>query len=136
MDWWMVAHTPSGSHCWQLGDPDAATSDDQVTRAKTLLAFPGGDGWAADPSLGWHLQVSPGRPHDNLLALCQMRQVSELGRVAASAVQSWRDADAQARRTVDLAAARAATARLTDADRAVLRAELSGAPTPKPTGGR
>jgi len=132
--WWLTIRTPRDVRCWPLGNPDPSALDDLIARAKALVSFPGGDSWAADPAGPWHCAYGLGEPHPNVGA--QVRDVAELRAVSPGAVVAWREADVQARRAADLAAARAATARLTDADRATLRAELAGATTPKPTGGR
>jgi hypothetical protein len=129
--WWLMVQTPSGQHAWCLGDPGPEERDDLVTRAKTLLRFPGGDAWAFHPNMGWHCTLSPGEPEPagnapHPAAGAAIRDLAELYALDAGRVQAWRDTDLTARAQTRVEEAKAMLAAMSEDEKATLRAHLEG----------
>lgn len=114
--WWLIAHTPNGGKSWEIGEQTPAALDDLVLRAKVVLSVPAGDPWISQPSLGFDVQLAPGRPHRSLLAVCPQADVAELAAVTAQAVDARRAADVQARNAALVADVEAALRLIPDAD--------------------
>lgn len=123
---WLIVHTPDGPHVWNLGEPDDATREDLILRAKVAVGFPAGDQWLADLQR-WNCMLSGGEPHPKLTARATVHTLAELDAIGQGDLQSYRDRCHEACRTAQLEAARLAIAGLDDIQRDALRTELGSA---------
>lgn len=75
---WLIVVTPTGVHCWNVGD--VQDLDGAVLRARTMLGMPPGDDWVTVPN-GWDVHLSHGEPHPRLLARATVHDVADLAEV-------------------------------------------------------
>lgn len=129
-DWWLIIRRDGVPHCWLVGDTsDETRTRDIIDRARVLLGFPVGDGWVSDPSLD--VALTGGAPHERLMAVATVHQLSDLDGVSAEALAAYRSQGAVEQRRAFMQAAAAAMAVLT-ADE---RAQVTGEIPPRPDGG-
>lgn len=66
MSTWLILHTPTGVHCWDLGNPDDDVRAALFNAARVAVGFPPNDEWMTTPN-GYDAQMSQGEPHHTLL---------------------------------------------------------------------
>lgn len=121
MAWFLILTLNTRQHAWQV--PDERIDDDLVDRAKTLLAFPSGDAWIADPRYAVALTTMDRPP-----AGATMRQRAELDAVTPEALAAYRVQHRAALSQERMAAAREAVLRLSSEERAQVYGEIPPPP--------
>lgn len=116
-DQWLTIHLDRTTHCWNLGQADAGPIGDLIARARTQVGFPCGDGWARSDISSTAIQLSPGEPHEKLLAVATVHPLSNLDQINPGACT---DECARLRKAARIEAAEQVLAGLSDADVAAL----------------
>lgn len=110
MAWFLILKRDARLDCWQL--PDEHVDDELVDRARTLLGFPPGDGFIADPRFAVQLTTLDRPPVG-----ATVRQRSELDAVTPAELAAYRQAGYAARREERLETAREAVLQLSSDER-------------------
>jgi hypothetical protein len=85
MMWWLIIHTPDGVFTWPAWGEKDPIDEDLINRARVAAGFPDHDRWATDGS-AFDLQLTLGKPHDNLLKRATVGKAEDLRKVDAGAV--------------------------------------------------
>ncbi|MES2211024.1 MAG: hypothetical protein V4515_12730 [Chloroflexota bacterium] len=81
-DEWLVIRHGGGTWAWNLGPADDEARYDLVARARVACGYPTGLDWFADPEQA-QITVSPGEPHQTLLARATVGTLADLAAVDA-----------------------------------------------------
>lgn len=127
MTLWLIAHTPHGVRCWDLGVDELPDDVDALVAAAGLTVGLPADGPWVDTAGEWDLSLTVGQPHQTLLERATVADAAALRTVDPTRLAAYRQAQAHAIRATKVDAARAALAALDVADVADVLADLDPA---------
>ena len=108
-DWWLIIYYAGLFWVWNLGTPDDANRDELIHRGRVAAGVPPDNDWVDS---GNSISLSPGRPHDSLMARATLGTVADLARLDDAVVAEYEDTLAEVYRQIQMEAVQAALATL------------------------